>query len=173
MNWIWTAPSGWLVRSVLGGGLLLLLTWVLIKRTRQPARRQRLGEWGVVAALVLAVLSLTPTWLHIPWLPARTLARNESTARQDAGLQPAAKQFESAPKQQPPSPPLASDNPRKERGASFHPLRAESPWRFDPEEPLITSEDEESIGEDQRSGRELAGGSFLTNEEPSRSRRPE
>ena len=34
MSWIWTAPSGWLVRSVLGGGLLLLLTYLLVQAYR-------------------------------------------------------------------------------------------------------------------------------------------
>jgi hypothetical protein len=68
MSWIWTTPEGWLVRSVVGGGLLLLLTWVLMKRTRQPARRQRLGEWGVVVAILLAVLNLGPAWLPVAWV---------------------------------------------------------------------------------------------------------
>src|SRR5262249_47565696 len=36
-------------------------------RTRQPARRQRLGECGLGAALLLAVLSLGPSWLVLPW----------------------------------------------------------------------------------------------------------
>ena len=125
MSWIWTTPGGWLIRSVAGGGLLLLLTWVLIKRTRQPARRQRLGEWGVVAALLLAVLNLGPAWLPVSWLPATPA----QSPRQHAGLRPAAKQppLDSADKQQPPSPPLASETPRKERGASFAQLHSESP----------------------------------------------
>src|SRR5712691_7293374 len=122
MNWIWTTPGGWLVRSVVGGGLLLLLTWVLIKRTRQPARRQRLGEWGVVAAMLLAVLNLGPAWLPVAWLPATPA----QSPRQHAGLRPAAKQMD-FDKQQPPSPPLASETPRKERGASFAQLHSESP----------------------------------------------
>jgi beta-lactamase regulating signal transducer with metallopeptidase domain/membrane-associated protease RseP (regulator of RpoE activity) len=110
MSWIWTTPGGWLVRSVVGGGLLLLLTWVLMKRTRQPARRQRLGEWGVAAAVLFAILNLGPVWLPVSWLPART-ATLPSTAKQTS--------LEAAAHQQPPSSPLASDHPRKERGASF------------------------------------------------------
>ena len=110
MGWIWTTPGGWLFRSVVGGGLLLLLTWVLMKRTRQPARRQRLGEWGVAAAVLLAILNLGPVWLPISWLPAPT-----------ADLRPAAQpsNLQAAAQQQPPRPPLATDRPRKERGASF------------------------------------------------------
>src|SRR5712692_3137983 len=114
MSWIWTTPSGWLVRSVVGGGLLLLLTWVLIKRTRQPARRQRLGEWGVVAALLLAVLSLGPAWLPVSWLPATRVAEGAPTPWDHADPRSAAKQMD-LDKQQPPSPPLASETPRKER----------------------------------------------------------
>src|SRR5437660_3648746 len=122
MSWIWTTPGGWLVRSVVGGGLLLLLTWVLIKRTRQPARRQRLGEWGVVAALLLAVLNLGPAWLPVAWLPATPA----QSLRQHADLRSAANQVDlkAGIYQQPPSPPLASETPRQERGASFtfHPV---------------------------------------------------
>ena len=118
MGWIWTTPGGWLFRSVVGGGLLLLLTWVLMKRTRQPARRQRLGEWGVAAAVLLAILNLGPVWLPISWLPAPT-----------ADLRPAAQpsNLQAAEQQQPPRPPLASDHPRKERGASFAQLPTGEP----------------------------------------------
>lgn len=55
----------WFVRCALGGGLLLLIVSACMSRTQQPARRQRLGEWGIVAALVLAVLSLGPSWISI------------------------------------------------------------------------------------------------------------
>lgn len=158
MSWIWTTPGGWLVRSVLGGGLLLLLTWVLIKRTRQPARRQRLGEWGVVAAMVLAISSLAPAWLHVSWLPAMHGSKNESTTWQQANLRSAAKPFEFTPKQQPPSPPLASDNPRKERGASFDRLDGETPFGFDSDlgtnRPQITGDQKRELNEDGTSTEE-------------------
>ena len=110
MGWIWTTPGGWLFRSVVGGGLLLLLTWVLMKRTRQPARRQRLGEWGVAAAVLLAILNLGPVWLPISWLPAPA-----------ADLRPSdqPRNLQATDQPQPPGPPLATDHPRKERGASF------------------------------------------------------
>jgi len=103
MSWIWTTPGGWLFRSVVGGGVLLLLTWVLVRRTRQPARRQRLGEWGVGVALLLAILNLGPAWIPVVRLPVN----------RDAGLQPTSN---------PPRPPLMTENPRKERGASFAPM---------------------------------------------------
>jgi beta-lactamase regulating signal transducer with metallopeptidase domain len=112
MSWMWTTPSGWLVRSVVGGGLLLLLTWILMKRTRQPARRQRLGEWGIAAALLLAVLNLGPTWLPLFWLSSPTTS---------ADLRPAVKLADSRSSvaQNPPRPPLAPTNPREQRGASL------------------------------------------------------
>src|SRR5579872_6868906 len=66
MNLNETIPGNWWLHSAIGGGLLLLLTAVLMAVTRQPARRQRLGEWGVTAALVVAVLCLAPAWLLVP-----------------------------------------------------------------------------------------------------------
>jgi hypothetical protein len=66
---------GWLTRVLLGGGLLLLLARVAMAFTVQPIRRQRLGEWGLVSALALAVLSLHRPWLPLPeWLQATTTA---------------------------------------------------------------------------------------------------
>ncbi len=53
----------WLLHTLVGGGLLLLLAWALFARIGQPARRLRLGEWAITAALLLAVLSLMPAWL--------------------------------------------------------------------------------------------------------------
>src|SRR5260370_5387916 len=125
MSWIWTTPGGWLVRSVVGGGVLLLLTWVLMKRTRQPARRQRLGEWGLGVAMLLAVLNLLP-----PWIPGVRLSENRAALRSTA-------------QQQPPSPPLTFQNPRNERSPSFasappqgpsHQIEAQRP----PPDPLNT-----------------------------------
>lgn len=61
--------AGWLIHVAVVGGLLLLLTTAAMAATRSPARRQRLGEWGLLAALVLAVLSAAPPWLPLPWWP--------------------------------------------------------------------------------------------------------
>jgi beta-lactamase regulating signal transducer with metallopeptidase domain len=61
----------WLLHVAVGGGLLLLLTWLVVRWVRQPARQQRLAEWGVAASLVLAALCLMPSWLLIP-LPVAT-----------------------------------------------------------------------------------------------------
>jgi beta-lactamase regulating signal transducer with metallopeptidase domain len=99
MSWIWTTPGGWLFRSVIGGGILLLMTWALMRRTRQPARRQRLGEWGIGIALLLAILNLGPAWIPVV----------ELASQHNADLRSATK---------PPSPSLMTENPHKERGAS-------------------------------------------------------
>jgi beta-lactamase regulating signal transducer with metallopeptidase domain len=40
---------------------------VAVRRTAAPALRQRLGEWGVGAALLVAILRLGPVWLPLPW----------------------------------------------------------------------------------------------------------
>jgi beta-lactamase regulating signal transducer with metallopeptidase domain len=66
MAWDWTLPATWLLRSAAGGGIVLLFAWWAMRRHRQPARRQLLGEWGVVAALCFAGLSLGPAWIAVP-----------------------------------------------------------------------------------------------------------
>ncbi len=52
----------WLAQTLVGGGLLLLLACGLVAWTTQPARRQQLGEWAMLAALLLPLLSLAPAW---------------------------------------------------------------------------------------------------------------
>ena len=69
---------GWLLQSAIGGGAILLLTVTLMRFCRQPAWRQRLGETGLVAALLLCVFSLGPTWLNIPLI--YTIPPSESDA---------------------------------------------------------------------------------------------
>jgi beta-lactamase regulating signal transducer with metallopeptidase domain len=66
MIWEWPATTAWLGRSALGGGVLLLLVWGLTFIVRQPVRRQRLAECGVLASLLVAGLSLGPTWVVVP-----------------------------------------------------------------------------------------------------------
>ncbi len=61
---------GWLLHTLLGGGLLLLAARLLMAGVRSPARRQRLGEWAMASALLLPLLALAPAWLWVP-LPAR------------------------------------------------------------------------------------------------------
>src|SRR4051794_24883695 len=62
--------AGWWLGTAVGGGLILLVACVAMQWTKQPAARQRLGEWAVLSALVVAVLRLGPTWLTLPWEPS-------------------------------------------------------------------------------------------------------
>src|SRR4051812_25630020 len=77
MSLSWTDAAGWLLHCAAGGGLLLLLTCLLIRRTRQPARRQRLGELGLAAALALALLSARPPWLLVSCPGSEPMATRE------------------------------------------------------------------------------------------------
>src|SRR5262249_10220498 len=61
---------GWMLHTVLGGGVVLLVCWLALRWVAGPARRQRLAEWGGLAALLLSVLSLGPSWLTLPFSPA-------------------------------------------------------------------------------------------------------
>lgn len=61
----WATPITWFLHCAVGGGLLLLLTVGLMRLPRQPAQQQRVGEWGLAAALLLAALSAGPAWLPI------------------------------------------------------------------------------------------------------------
>ncbi len=72
MSSAWTTAILWLAHTAVGGGLLLLLTVFLMRRTSQPALRQRLGELGLLAAMLVAILSLAPSWLVFSWKPAAT-----------------------------------------------------------------------------------------------------
>lgn len=69
MDFTWTSIAAWLIRAGLGGSLLIVATLIAMRWVRQPARRQRLGELGMTAALVLAALCWAPAWLPL-WEPA-------------------------------------------------------------------------------------------------------
>jgi hypothetical protein len=112
MSWAWTLAGSWLLPGVLSGGLLLLVAGVLGRFTAAPARRQRLGEWAVAAALAAVVLSLGPRWLSIQVAP---LAPPE-----------AAPEFQGAPETAdaaPPNEPLAPAQPADwDAWAAFVPI---------------------------------------------------
>jgi beta-lactamase regulating signal transducer with metallopeptidase domain len=80
--------DSWLLHTVVGGGLLLLATRLLQSRVRIPVRSQRLGEWGLAAALLLAVLSCLPAWIPLPVLSSRSTpsvaVRDEESQEQSA-----------------------------------------------------------------------------------------
>lgn len=97
-------PSSWLLHSAVGGGLLLLLGWAATARTAQPATRQRLGEWTILAALFLAVLSLQPTWwtVSVP-LPAALAPAPAVASAEREPVAPIVNDTDSTP----PQPPMA------------------------------------------------------------------
>src|SRR5262245_13502055 len=82
----WMSPEGWLLQAALGGGLVLWLTWRLVRRTPEPARQQRLAEVGVAAALLAALLAAGPAWLTLsvplPWSGARPTVVAETVPAQ-------------------------------------------------------------------------------------------
>ena len=55
----------WLVQISVAASGLILLTLLLARFTRQPARRQRLCEAGLAAVFLATVVSLAPAWLVI------------------------------------------------------------------------------------------------------------
>src|SRR6516225_8062168 len=75
----------WLLRSALGGGLILLFACIALRYVRQPARRQRLGEMAMAAALLVAILSLAPSWLLFS-VPAGSLPIAEHSSSADSPL---------------------------------------------------------------------------------------
>ncbi len=60
--------ADWWLGTAIGGGLVLLIGCGLMRLTRHPAARQRLGECAVLAALVVAGLRLLPAWLPVVWI---------------------------------------------------------------------------------------------------------
>lgn len=74
----------WLVRTAGGGGLILLIGWLLQRRLADPTRRQRLGEWSVIAALLVPLLALAPAPVQVPVPLLAGLGASASTAPTDA-----------------------------------------------------------------------------------------
>jgi beta-lactamase regulating signal transducer with metallopeptidase domain len=87
----------WWLHAALGGGFILLLAGGLALACRQPAWKQRLSEWGVLAALVVALLSLGPAWLAIPVLspePARPSSPSGVNVPKSASKAPSSEEME-------------------------------------------------------------------------------
>src|SRR5262245_8438395 len=62
----------WLLRSLVVGGLLLLVAAVAVAVVRQPVRRKQIALWATRAALLAPVLTLVPSWIRVT-LPERTI----------------------------------------------------------------------------------------------------
>src|SRR5262245_19083947 len=60
-----TSAMTWLLHSTVAASVLMLLTLGLARMTRQPARRQRLCELGLAAALLACVAGLAPAWVVV------------------------------------------------------------------------------------------------------------
>jgi beta-lactamase regulating signal transducer with metallopeptidase domain len=88
---------GWLLHTLLGGGLLLLAARLLMAGVRSPARRQRLGEWAMVSALLLPLLALGPAWLLVPLPAGPATAQAPDAAPIERAPEQAAPQEEAAP----------------------------------------------------------------------------
>lgn len=65
-----TSLDGWLIRTTIAGGVVLLAgaLWMLI--SRQPAQRQRIGELALLFALLVALFAALPTWWSLS--PSKT-----------------------------------------------------------------------------------------------------
>ncbi|HKI30508.1 MAG TPA: M56 family metallopeptidase [Gemmataceae bacterium] len=109
MSWAWTMAGGWLLPGVLGGGLLLLLAAALTRYAGAPARRQRLGEWGVAAALLAVVLSFGPRWLTVSLAPAKSPDPAPALSAPEVPRAPAP--ADPAPLPPPEAPPAAGGEP--------------------------------------------------------------
>src|SRR5204863_89782 len=86
------------------------------RATRQPAARQRVGEWAVLAALLVAVLRLGPSWLPLPWDPSPARAEALPTdvyewTAAPAPVAPAPPAPPAAPKSDAPCEPAAAARP--------------------------------------------------------------
>jgi beta-lactamase regulating signal transducer with metallopeptidase domain len=66
MSEVFSGAGGWWLGTFIGGGAVLLICGWLMRRCPSPAARQRLGEWGIVAAVLVAVLRMGPSWISVP-----------------------------------------------------------------------------------------------------------
>lgn len=55
----------WLLDTGMRVGIILLLGYLVMSLTRQPARRQRIAEWTFASALLLALLGVLPQFGHV------------------------------------------------------------------------------------------------------------
>jgi len=60
------ALDGWLLKTTLAGGVVLLIGTLWMAFTRQPVKRQRIGELALLAALLVALPAAMPSWWSLP-----------------------------------------------------------------------------------------------------------
>ena len=82
MSVSWDLAEGWFLHSAVGGGAILLIACLLLSMIRQPARRQAVGQWALVAALVAAGVCFFPAWLPTPWTGPPVAPQNAAPALQ-------------------------------------------------------------------------------------------
>lgn len=58
--------DGWLLKTTLAGGVVLLIGTLWMAFTRQPVQRQRIGEFALLAALLVAIPAALPSWWSLP-----------------------------------------------------------------------------------------------------------
>lgn len=63
-EWLGSA-SWWVLATAVGGGAVLSAAGLAMRKVAGPVTCQRLGEWGMLAALLIAVLKLLPAWWTI------------------------------------------------------------------------------------------------------------
>ena len=85
VDWLLTVAAWW-GGTALGGGAVLLAGCALMRLTREPAARQRVGDVAVVAALLVAVLRFGPAWLELPWPGSVAHAAQPQTSTLPADL---------------------------------------------------------------------------------------
>jgi C-terminal processing protease CtpA/Prc len=83
MQALLSALDGWLLRTTLGGGVVLLTgaLWMLI--SRQPVKRQRIGELALLCALLVALPAALPAWWSLPGSIKSEPASPPATAKEE------------------------------------------------------------------------------------------
>jgi beta-lactamase regulating signal transducer with metallopeptidase domain len=65
MSDFWLTAVEWAGRSVLAGGTVLLLGWVVARLISAPEFKQPIAVWTIRAAVLVPVLCLFPAWLTV------------------------------------------------------------------------------------------------------------
>lgn len=66
MNLDLPAVGDWLVRTIVAGGFVLALAWLLMVAIRSVEGQHRVGSAAVRVVLLIPLLTLLPTWIAVP-----------------------------------------------------------------------------------------------------------